>query len=529
MSASDLARATRRGPSVLAPAIPWKAMKRWLYIFHRWTGIVLCLFFAIWFLSGLVMLYVSFPSFRASERVATAAPIDWRQVRVGPDQALATLGEAEFPNEMRLGMTGGEPVYRFVMKDGRRAISARSGREIQAVDARRAGAIASVLVGAPVQSIDPVDHDQWVVTRAYKAMAPFWRVRLADRATTDIYVSQRTGEVVQNTTAHERFWNWLGAVPHWIYFEALRLFQEPWRQTVLWISGVAMFGAVAGFWIGVLRVRLNRRYKSGSVSPYRGWMKWHHVVGLLGGLFLVGWVFSGWLSMSPWGGLRDKGQADVPRLYARAQPVFPAIDPAIFLRRGHDAREIRFAYLGGLPIITIWGPQPAELLDGRNGRPIILDQPRILAMARNAMPGARLVGVERLEQPDRYWYSTGDPRDDSRPLPILRLKFVDPARTWLHIDPATGALLGQLGAGGRSYRWLFNALHSLDLPWLLIWPVMRHVLIWFLSIAGVAISVSGMVIGWRRLFALKRGGNGRKGQAHHLNQQSQLGSTVSFD
>ena len=483
---------------------PGRAARRWLYLVHRWTGILLCLFFAIWFLSGLVMLYVSFPSFRAAERVATAAPIDWGQVHVGPDQALATLGEMQFPEEMRLGMTGGEPVYRVVTEAGRRAVSAKTGREIHGVDASRARQIAGILVGAAAISVDPVDHDQWIVTQSYKAMAPFWRVRLADVAATDIYVSQTTGEVVQNTTAHERFWNWLGAVPHWIYFEALRLFQEPWRQTVLWISGIGMLGAVAGFWIGWMRVRLARRYKSGSVSPYRGWMKWHHVIGLFGGVFLIGWVFSGWLSMSPWGGLRDKGHGDVASLYADVRGGFPATDNAILSRAAHGAREVRFAYLGGDPTISIWGHGPTALLDAKSGNIVAPDQAHIAAIAQRAMPGAHLTEVDRLEQPDRYWYSTRGPSDDSRPLPILRLKFDDPARTWLHIDPATGALLGQLGSGARSYRWLFNALHSMDLPWLLIWSPARHILIWLLSGAGVAISLSGIVIGWRRLFPQKR-------------------------
>lgn len=498
MSLSDMASVARRGASPPAAAALWKAAKRWLYVFHRWTGIALCLLFAIWFFSGLVMLYVSFPSFRAAERVATAAPIDWRQLRVGPDQALARFGGTAFPSEMRLGMAGGELVYRFVTPDGRRAMSARSGSEIRVIDARRAGEIASALTGAPVVSVEPVERDQWVVTRAYKAMAPFWRVRTADAAVSDIYVSQRTGEIVQNTTRHERFWNWLGAVPHWIYFEALRVFQEPWRQTVLWTSGIGLLGALSGMWIGLLRVRFKRRYRSGSISPYRGWMKWHHVIGLVGGLFLVTWVFSGWLSMSPWGGLRDKSH-DAAGLYAGARPGFPATDRNALAREGAGAREVRFAWLGGRPVITLWGEGHPRLLDGASARPMPLDRGGIIAMARVAMPGARLTGIDWLERPDRYWYSTGDPRDDSRPLPVLRLKFDDPARTWLHIDPATGALLGQLGSGGRSYRWLFNGLHSLDFPWLLIWPPLRHILVWLLSGAGIVISLSGVVIGWKRL------------------------------
>lgn len=78
-------------------------------------------------------------------------------------------------------------------------------------------------------------------------------------------------------------------------------------------------------------------------------------------------------------------------------------------------------------------------------------------------------------------------------------KFDDPQQSWLHVDPATGAMLGQMGSGGRSNRWLFNALHSLDFPWMLAWPPLRYILIWILSGAGLAISISGVVIGLRRL------------------------------
>ena len=38
--------------------------KRWLYLLHRWAGITLCLFFAMWFISGVVMMYVGYPSSR---------------------------------------------------------------------------------------------------------------------------------------------------------------------------------------------------------------------------------------------------------------------------------------------------------------------------------------------------------------------------------------------------------------------------------------------------------------------------------
>ena len=45
-------------------------MKRYLYLWHRWLGIGLCLFMAMWFFSGMVMLYVGYPKLTPREHLA---------------------------------------------------------------------------------------------------------------------------------------------------------------------------------------------------------------------------------------------------------------------------------------------------------------------------------------------------------------------------------------------------------------------------------------------------------------------------
>lgn len=49
-----------------------------------------------------------------------------------------------------------------------------------------------------------------------------WKVSLADAPGTQIYISSTTAEPVQNSDARERAWNWVGAVPHWLYLTAIR-------------------------------------------------------------------------------------------------------------------------------------------------------------------------------------------------------------------------------------------------------------------------------------------------------------------
>jgi uncharacterized iron-regulated membrane protein len=475
--------------------------KRWLYWAHRWTGILLCILFAIWFVSGVVMMYVPFPSFRAEERVALAAPIRWDMVRIGPDAVLERHGQSEFPDDMRLEMTGGEPVYRFSGGDGRQAYSARTGQAIGPVDAREAMRIARMMTGTKPDSATLVERDQWVVTKAFARLAPFWRVRMADGAGTDIYVTRKTGEIVQNTDRWERFWNWLGAVPHWIYFEALRVYQEPWRQTVIWTSGIGVIGSILGIWIGILRVRLSKRYKSGSVSPYRGWMKWHHIAGLVGGVFLVTWVFSGWISMSPFGGLGEGDTRSIGERYTGPPaPRFATTDLSRLSQTAAGAGELRFDFVDGRPVILAYGKNgKPTALDGVTAQALHSGRAEIEARARSAVVGGQLVRATLLTRQDAYWYAIGDPRRDARPLPVWRFEFDDPHRSWLYVDPRTGLLVGQSNDGRRAYRWLFSALHSFDLPILIENRLIRDGLMILLSLAGLIISVSGVIVGWRYL------------------------------
>ena len=51
-------------------------MNKLLVSFHRWVSILLCLMFAAWFASGIVMIYVPFPALSHAERIERAEVID---------------------------------------------------------------------------------------------------------------------------------------------------------------------------------------------------------------------------------------------------------------------------------------------------------------------------------------------------------------------------------------------------------------------------------------------------------------------
>src|ERR1700753_792545 len=64
-----------------------QAMKA-LVLLHRWLGVGFCLLFAMWFASGIVMHFVTFPSLTETARFEGLLPIDLSRLQHGPDEAV---------------------------------------------------------------------------------------------------------------------------------------------------------------------------------------------------------------------------------------------------------------------------------------------------------------------------------------------------------------------------------------------------------------------------------------------------------
>ena len=83
-----------------------KRLKPWLYHGHRWLGILTCLLFATWFISGVVMMYVGFPALSEDERRSALPSLPLEMVRVSPTEALRLSRQSRHPRDLRLGMLG---------------------------------------------------------------------------------------------------------------------------------------------------------------------------------------------------------------------------------------------------------------------------------------------------------------------------------------------------------------------------------------------------------------------------------------
>ena|SRR6266849_164294 len=82
---------------------------------------------------------------------------------------------------------------------------------------------------------------------------------------------------------------------------------------------------------------------------------------------------------------------------------------------------------------------------------------------------------------------------------LLRVKFDDPGKTWLYIDPARGAVISRFDRWLRFDRWVYHGLHSLDFPFLWRYRPWWDVVVIVLLAGGLALSVTGVMMGFHRI------------------------------
>ncbi|MBL4580208.1 MAG: hypothetical protein JKY29_00200 [Gammaproteobacteria bacterium] len=146
-----------------------------------------------------------------------------------------------------------------------------------------------------------IQLDQWAVSAGLDSYRPLHRIHANDIAKTVLYVSDKTEQIVRDTHRTERFWNWLGSTVHWIYSLQLRKNASLWNDVIVYLSLLGIVSVITGAIIGFMRVQFHNPYRGKSVSPYFGWMKWHHILGLLSLVFVSTFIFSGLMLMGPWG------------------------------------------------------------------------------------------------------------------------------------------------------------------------------------------------------------------------------------
>lgn len=512
-------------------------MRKYLILTHRYLGIALGVIFVSWFASGIAMLYGrGMPRLTPDMRLERIAPIDASAVKLSASDALERA-ELDSSDRVTLLTVMGRPAYRFGGGDEATTVFADDGELLLDIDAAQAQKIAAAFVRLPEDRLHHAgrltEPDQWSLTIR---QGPMHKFTVDDEAGTQLYVSERNAEVTVLTTRSSRALAWVGVIPHFMYFAPLRLNQPLWRAIVLWTSGLGIALALLGIVLGIVQLRITRPFsvkRIGSWLPYSGWMRWHYVSGLVFGVFTLTFVFSGWISMEPFGwatkagrfggGLREAFTSNAGDLAA-----YPALtaDALQTIADGKPVKEVEYVRIQDEPFFLvrrnpdagagtdIRGHEPYYAIRARDAAQTVVNArtlqlhdrdfsaDSLVARVKQAVPDTAVVNSELLTTYDSYYYS----REGLAPLPVLRVKLDDPDRTWLYIDPRMSQLVGRIHRLDRVERWLWNGLHSLDFGfWYYKRPLWDIVMI-FLSLGGLTTSATGLFLGLRRVVRGLRSG-----------------------
>ncbi|WP_282255015.1 PepSY-associated TM helix domain-containing protein [Stenotrophomonas sp. PS02299] len=485
--------------------------KRWTYLVHRWLGIGGCLLMLLWFVSGMVMLFIGYPKLTPGERLA-ALPVLGDARDLQGLSVLPAVVQAE-PEVVALTTLRGEPAY--VVRNGSNvgAWSAVTGQALLPVSAQRAEASAAQFAGGQAfVGATRVDEDRWTHSRALDAHRPLYRVEVGGAQPGDVYVSSHTGEVVQDAPHVQQRWNYAGAWLHWLYFLRMQSVDPVWTWVVIVLSALCSVAAISGIVVGVWRWRFRGHYRTGAKTPYvEPWMRWHHLIGLVAAAFIFTWIFSGLMSMNPLGVFSSTREAiDSGRYRGGTVAVDGALgEPAALLAAVDDARfkpvEIQWRRIGGeLFAVLLDGQGETRIVSGSDGH---LQVARLLPAAWlqqkvRALSDAPVQGYGVQLAADAYFYPRAPEAMNGaavRRFPVAVADFGDAEATRVYLDLATGDPLLTMGRRERVGRWLFYFLHSWDLPAMLRQDTARLAGLLLLSLAGAALCATATVIGYRRL------------------------------
>ena len=406
----------------------------------------------------------------------------------------------------------GRPAYRF---DGA-TVFADTGERLPPLGPEEAREVARRFTKAPASAVvyDRMiaKPDQWMLIA--RQFLPAHKLRVSDRAGTELYVEQRTAEVAMVTTRRSRALAWIGAIPHWFYLPALRIDRPLWEAVIVWTSAIGCLIAITGLLLGATQFRWRRARRAQPRIPYVGWLRWHYLTGVVFGLVTLTWVFSGLLSVQPFAWMTVRGLEVRSEALGGGRLVlgdFPPVDRAAWERvtAGRPVKEITLLRIDGEAHYEVHLGRASEASANRVGQARLVVaantlQPRrgpfeaqpLLRQLRAALPAVPIVGATQLESYDGYYYGRGA---DRPPLPVIRVRFADPMRTWIYVDPVVNRIVGSVHRYSRLERWLFNGLHSLDFAFWYDRRPLWDVGLIALMLGGLASSGIGLWLGIARV------------------------------
>lgn len=484
---------------------------------HHWLGTFFSVLFLIWFLSGFVMMYHTFPFLSKSQQRAML-PSEQIDSILSPKEVFKN-NTIDSIHSLTLNFQLGKPVFHAITPSGKLVSNyANTGKPVD-ISETKALAIAkeNLKINTPAQVTVISELDQWIPRTRFLKHMPIYKITFQNTDKTYAYLSSVTGEVLATNTVSERFWSWLGAIPHWIYFKDIRIHNTLWFQVIVWLSGLGFLMVLTGMVTGI--VRYKKKPKAKFKRFKNKWYNFHYYFGLFFGTFVCTWIFSGWMSMTPfsWTPSTSLHKNELQQ-WQKGSLVLSDISPEIWNNfldqtKHTSIQESSFTLFNKETFAVVYTSASSELYN--------LNQPNTLPSVENYAANVQsfninnpIKSVNLLDSYDNYYYS----RHNTKELPVIRVNTSNDVS--YYINPKTTKVLYKCATKNRIQRWIYHGLHSLDFSFLAWNRPLWDITLFILLIGGTIVSFTGTVLGYRFLKRKWKKKKHQKNKTKKLNHKS---------
>lgn len=462
---------------------------------HHWLGTFFSMLFLIWFLSGFVMMYHTFPFLSKNQQTAML-PLGQVDNILNPKEVFK-VNAKESIYKLTLNFQLEKPVLHLITTSGKLLSKyADTGIPVD-VSKEKASAIAkeNLKINTDAEITILTELDQWIPRTRYLKHMPIYKVSFDDSNKTYAYISSITGKVLATNTVSERFWSWLGAIPHWIYFKDIRIHNTLWFQLIVWLSSFGFLMVVTGIITGIIRYKKKPKAKFKRFKDK--WYNYHYYFGLFFGTFVCTWIFSGWMSMTPfsWTPSTSLNEKEL-QLWQKGSFLLSDIssetwDNFLDITKGASLQESNFTVFNKDIYTTVYQANSCSQLYNLtkpNKPPKVKDYTTII---ESFNLNNSIESIELLNKYDNYYYS----RHNTKELPVIKVNTSN--KTSYYISPKTTTILYKCATRNRIQRWIYHGLHSLDFSFLAWRRPLWDIILFILLIGGTIVSFTGVILGYR--------------------------------
>lgn len=482
---------------------------QWL---HKITGLIIAIFFVMWFVTGIILLYHGYPRVTNIDRFTHMDCLEETEIPAfhSIPELSDTLAVQTLSVRQRLGETiwtiSGLSNHTATPMDAKAEVggdfvmvsdSLVAPKKLTAIDIET---IASRWASGKIYQIDTLHHrQQWVMYERYERSLPILRYYFDNPEESEVFISQHDGEVLQVTTRNERFWAWIGAIPHKLYIPALRSDVKRWENVLLVGGLLCLIASLSGFYIGLYYLVINKRKHNRIASPFKKKMwRYHHVAGLIFGIFLIAWGISGSLAMQrvPKWLVDYEGDYFVNSSKLWGKRPLPLgkykLDYKDLFKKYKDIKHISWEHFGNVAAYRVVSGNEEIYVDATTEnivRPLYLRKETVEKAVERYFGKDTSYTITLMEDYDEYYLSP----PGGYPLPVWKIDIDNIDGSRLYISPSNG-YVKYLNHNRMAKKWLFAATHYLNIKYFVLHKVLRYTCLWILSIGCVFVCVTGLGI-----------------------------------